>query len=82
MKSVLVGNGFNIQFGGKAYTSEFIIERMKFRAGTNQYDALFEESISGQELMQLFNCFVDLTNKILLGEYDDIIDDQEQKRHY
>lgn len=71
MKTLLVGNGINIQFGGKAYTSKFIIERMKCRAAIQKYDVLFEDAISGNELVNLFNCFVDLVKRILDGECDD-----------
>lgn len=70
MKTLLVGNGINIQFGGKAYTSQFIIERMKCRATIQKYDVLFVDTISGNELVDLFNCFVDLVKRILSGECD------------
>lgn len=32
MKNVLLGNGINIQFGGKVYTNDFIMKRIKYRA--------------------------------------------------
>lgn len=32
MKYLLLGNGINIQFGGRAYTSEFMMKRIKYRA--------------------------------------------------
>lgn len=72
MKTVLVGNGINIQFGGAAYTSQFIIERMRCRALTQKYDVLFENGISGEELSELFDGFVYLTNLILKGKYDNL----------
>ncbi len=72
MKTLLAGNGINIQFGGKAYTSQFIIERMKCRATIRKYDVLFENTVSSDELNGLFNGFVNLVNRILLGEYDDL----------
>ena len=31
-KRLLIGNGFDIQFGGRAFTSQFIIQRIKYRA--------------------------------------------------
>lgn len=70
MRTLLAGNGINIQFGGKAYTSQFIIERMKCRAAIQKYDVLFENTISGDELVGLFNGFVDLVKRILSGECD------------
>ncbi len=71
MKTLLAGNGINIQFGGKAYTSQFIIERMKCRAAIQKYDILFENTISSIELVALFNGFVDIVKRILSGECDD-----------
>lgn len=41
MKSVLLGNGINIQFGGKAYSNNFIMQRIIFNAKANKYDPLF-----------------------------------------
>lgn len=70
MRTLLAGNGINIQFGGKAYTSQFIIERMKCRAAIQKYDVLFENTISSDELVGLFNGFVDLVKRILSGECD------------
>ena len=40
-KSILIGNGFNINFGGKAYTNDYIIKRIVFNARANRYEALF-----------------------------------------
>lgn len=70
MRTLLAGNGINIQFGGKAYTSQFIIERMKCRASIQKYDILFEDTISSDELVGLFNGFVDLAKRILSHECD------------
>lgn len=70
MRTLLVGNGVNIQFGGKAYTSQFIVERMKCNAIIQKYDALFENTISGEELYQLFQDFVVIVRRILVGECD------------
>ena len=74
MKSVLIGNGVNIQFGGKAYTSEFILQRIKYKAKQDKYSDLFEKSISGNEIVDLLNGFVDICNDILKGQYDDLIE--------
>lgn len=72
MKTLLAGNGINIQFGGKAYTSQFIVERMKCRAAIQKYDVLFKGTISGNELVYLFNGFVDLVKRILSDECDNL----------
>jgi hypothetical protein len=41
MKSILIGNGVNINFTGKTYTSRFILDRVLFNARANKYDCLF-----------------------------------------
>ena len=53
-KSVLLGNGINIQFGGKAYSNRFILSRIVFNAQCDKYDNLFEGTLSGKEIKQLF----------------------------
>lgn len=77
MKSILVGNGINIHFGGKAYTSEFIMKRIKYRAILGNYDELFEGTFNGKEIVKLLNGFVDVTNDILDSKYDDCVDTKE-----
>lgn len=79
MRTLLAGNGINIQFGGAAYTSQFIIARMKQRAIIKKYDALFENTISGEELSGLFDGFVDFTKKIIAGECDELDMDYDLK---
>lgn len=79
MKTLLVGNGINIQFGGKAYTSQFIVERMKNSAFIQKYDVLFDNTISGDELVKLFQSFVDLVKRILAGECDELVSDSDLK---
>ncbi|ACV62639.1 hypothetical protein Dtox_1786 [Desulfofarcimen acetoxidans DSM 771] len=48
MESVLIRNGINIQFGGKAYSNDFIIKRIIFNARANKYDPLFNDLISSK----------------------------------
>ncbi|ACV64578.1 hypothetical protein Dtox_3884 [Desulfofarcimen acetoxidans DSM 771] len=50
MRSVLLGNGINIQFGGKAYSNDFIMKRIIFNARANKYDPLVNGLISGKEI--------------------------------
>lgn len=76
--NLLLGNGVNIQFGGKAYSSEFIMKRMKFNALLDHYDQLFEDTVNGKELSGLFNAFVEIANQIKNGEYDDVIPEEER----
>ena len=35
-KSILIGNGININFGGNAYTNNYIIKRILFNARANR----------------------------------------------
>lgn len=79
MKTILIGNGFNIQFSGRTYTSELILQRMKARARTDIYDELFENTISGKEILDVLNGMVIEANKILSGEYDRYYNRQRRK---
>lgn len=53
-KSILIGNGFNINFGGAAYTNQFIIKRIIFNVRADKYDALFDGLVSGDEIARIF----------------------------
>lgn len=75
MKSLLIGNGFNIQFGGMAYTSDFIIKRIKFNALLDKYNNLFDNKIRGDEIVSILENFVNVTNDVLNGKYDDYVKD-------
>ncbi|MGN0466815.1 MAG: hypothetical protein ACI4F9_10795 [Lachnospiraceae bacterium] len=80
MKTVLIGNGFNIQFSGGTYTSELILQRMKARARTGVYDTLFENTISGTEIISVLDGLVNEANCIIEGEFDEFISDKEEKK--
>lgn len=73
MKSVIVGNGINIQFGGKAYASEFIMKRIKYRTKLGYYDILFDGVLGRQEIIRILNIFVIIANDILDNKYDDCL---------
>lgn len=77
MKSILIGNGVNVQFGGKAYSSDFIMKRIKFKAKLGFYDILFDGSLNSDEIIEVLNGFVSITNDILDNKYDDYVDDDE-----
>lgn len=80
MKSVLLGNGININFGGRAYTNEFIIKRIIFNARAGKYAPLFHNEISGDDIATLFFGLAKWTNEIVSGQYDScIIDDLDVK---
>ena len=77
-KSILIGNGININFGGKAYTNDYIIKRILFNARANKYDLLFNGEISGDEIASIFVGLATWANDISGGKYDAIIPDAEK----
>ena len=74
-KHLLIGNGFDIQFGGRAFTSQLIIQRIKYRAQMGIYASLFEKTISGQEIVAIVEGFVTVANSLMSGKYDQYIQD-------
>lgn len=72
-KSVLLGNGINIQFGGKAYSNRFILSRIVFNALCDEYDNLFESTLSGKEIENIFRGLLPTANSVLDGKYDEIV---------
>lgn len=79
MKSILIGNGINIHFGGKAYSNDFILKRIIFNARANKYDLLFDGTISGKDIDGIFRAFVDIANKVRNGEYDGSGNDDDRE---
>lgn len=79
MKTILIGNGFNIQFSGRTYTSELILHRMKARARTGVYDKLFENTISGIEIIGVLDGLANEANRIIKGELDEFVSEKEEK---
>ena len=66
-KSLLIGNGININFGGKAYSNQFIIKRIIFNARAGKYDLLFNGKISGEQIEEVFLNLAELANAISRG---------------
>lgn len=77
-KSILIGNGININFGGKAYTNDYIIKRILFNARANKYDLLFDGGISGNEIASIFVELATWANDISDGKYDAIVPNEEK----
>lgn len=77
-KSVLLGNGINIQFGGKAYSNRFILSRIVFNALCDKYDSLFEGTLSGKEIENIFRGLLPTANSVLDGKYDEISMDEKE----
>lgn len=79
MKNILLGNGINIQFGGRAYTSNFIMKRIKYRALMGEYEKLFGNEMTSKEIVTLLNDFVGEAKLIISGDYDAYINDENSK---
>lgn len=77
-RSLLVGNGFNINFGGQVYSNDYIIKRIIFNALANKYDPLFNGEITGEQIAYIFTRLSTWVNDITDGKYDDLIDDEEK----
>lgn len=77
LKNLLLGNGINIQFGGIAYSSNFIMKRIKYRAKLDSYDELFGNKLTGNEIVNLLENFVEEANKIREGEHDSFATDDD-----
>ena len=72
IKSLLLGNGINIQFGGKAYTNRFIVQRIFFNIKAGKYAPLFEKSeLSSSELLDVFHGLLTYANQVIEEKYDD-----------
>lgn len=74
-KSILVGNGLDIQVGGNDYLNKWIMIRLMAKAQMGKYDSLFENTISGEEIVGLFNGMLDIANKTRIGEYNSLINE-------
>lgn len=69
MKSILVGNGINIQFANAAYSSEFIIKRAYFNSLQGKYDSLFNNEIPGKEVASIIKSSIIIGNNILEDKF-------------
>ena len=76
-RNLLVGNGINIQFGGPAYGSEFILKRIKYNCRLGKYDSLFGGQITGKEIEIVFNGLVSIANRIIENQYGDLTEDPD-----
>ncbi len=78
MKTLLVGNGFNVQFGGMAYTSNFIMKRIKFKSKLGEYQALFGDILTDIQISDVFNNFIGTANDIRTNLYDNYAVDEDE----
>lgn len=74
-RNLLLGNGINIQFGGAAYNSDFILKRIKYKSRLRKYDTLFDGKLTGKEIESVFKEFVDVANGIIEKRYENITGD-------
>lgn len=79
LKHLLVGNGININLAGSAYTSTCILRRIQYCAGKGGYDQLFEHTIKGTEIVALLKAMTNIGNKLRLGKYDMLIENEDLK---
>lgn len=80
MKSVLLGNGINIQFGGKAYSNYFIMERIRNQSKEDSYLKLFDNIVTLSDIIAILDGFVEVANDIRKGNYDQYVDDDENMK--
>ena len=68
-RHVLIGNGININFGGKDYTNFKIIERLtkNLKQNDGRYDDIFAGIVSSEELLGILEGLNDIFNKMLNG---------------
>lgn len=69
-RNLLIGNGINIQFGGKdVYSGAAIMNRVVENIKKGKYIALTENELSIDEQLDILNGLVKVINKIKAGKY-------------
>lgn len=71
VKSILLGNGINIQFGGDEYHNRNILNRIENNLKTNKYMKLFGNKLEKDELDYFPYILSNLFNSVINGEYDE-----------
>lgn len=81
MKTILVGNGFNIELGGADYLNSAIINRFIKNVKEKDYAALlYNNTVSNYELAGLLDGLYRELKKILNGQYDGYCKKDEDKK--
>lgn len=70
MKSVLVGNGINIEFGGHAYHNSEIISRLLNNTGTKDYSEMFGNVLEKDKIKTIIPTLYEEKNNIIRCMYD------------
>lgn len=69
-KSIIIGNGINIQFDEKKdYTCSAIMERVVSNIKAGKYQQLFDNQISADNLLELLNALCSVIDAIVNGQY-------------
>lgn len=69
-KSIIIGNGINIQFDDKkSYTSSAIMERVVKNVQSGKYQELFGNVISPDELIQVLEALCPVVDNVVAGKY-------------
>lgn len=81
MKTILIGNGFNIELGGTDYLNGAIINRFIKNVKTKDYAALlYNNTVSNYELAGFLDGLYEELKKILNGQYDGYCKNDEDKK--
>ena len=74
-KSLLIGNGINIQFGGyDNYSGQAIMQRVINNISDDKYNRLFGYEIEKSDMLEILNGLVDIVNRIKAGELSKFAD--------
>ena len=79
-KSILLGNGFDVQLGGDDYLNRWIMTRLIIKARMGKYDCLFRDSnakvdtIKGDEIVCLLEHMITIAQDAINGRYDKPVD--------
>lgn len=79
MKNILVGNGINIEFGGKDYCNSEIITRLLSNLQKKDYADIFAHEITNNNLGEIIYGLHGELKHILKGLYDRYCTDEDEK---
>lgn len=71
MGNILIGNGFNIEFGGREYLNSEIIKRLLHNLSVKEYSAVFADKVNSKELLIVIEGLAGEVPNILDGKYDE-----------
>lgn len=81
MKTILVGNGFNVELGGIDYLNKAIINRFLANVKTKDYATiLYNNTVNNDEIAELLPAMHSELKKILNGEYKSYCPKNEDKK--